>query len=578
MDRNKINLVMAGLLLAGAAWPAGAGAQSLSYGKAAAVSGEGAPDEGGQASPGDANDSGETGHASGRKGHHGRAHLSPYIEAAQVISAQLAPTHDVLTWSTLAAGVDGGLDGRNTQASFSVRYERRFGYGKADNGDTISGLARASVGIIPRTVAFEAGALATRTSTDGGAALPGSVDPNQSTRLWSAYAGPTLSTHAGDVAVNGAYRVGYTEVGSGGGVRAPGTGSSVDVFDHSVTQMASVHAGVAPGEALPVGIGVGGAFYQEDISNLDQRIRDLNLRADLAVPVSDTVSLVGGVGYEKVRVSSRDVVRDSVTKLPVVGSDGRYVTDHSAPRRIAYDTSGLIWDAGVTWRPSRRTAFEAHVGRRYGSTTYYGSFGWRATRRSTLNVSVYDSIAGFGGTINKALVDLPTDFEVSRNPVTGDINGCVATMEKGACLTSAFGAVRSATFRSRGIQASYAIEAGRLGMGLGAGYDRRKFIAAPGTILAAANGVTDENAWLSGWLSAQLDRDSTLSTFAYIDWFNSRLDGSDGTAVGANASYNRLLGRHLSANAALSIQGIQRSKAVDTWDASAMLGLRYSFF
>lgn len=577
MNRSHINPVLAGLLLAGTALPAGVGAQSISYGKASAEPADAASEAD---APGDA---GEARPAGGHRGRHGRAHIAPYIEATQVISAQLAPTHDVLTWTALAAGVDGGVDGRNTQASFSVRYERRFGYGKSDSGDTISGLARAAVGIVPRTVTLEAGALATRTTTDGGAALPGSVDPNSGTRLWSAYAGPSVSTHAGDVAITGAYRIGYTEVGSGRTVAGTPLARNVDVFDHSVTQMASFHAGVAPGEPLPIGIGVGGGWYQEDISNLDQRVRDANVRADVAVPVSDTVSLVGGVGYEKVRVTSRDAVRDPVTGIPVLGSDGRLITDKSSGRRIAYDTSGLTWDAGVTWRPSRRTALEAHVGRRYGSTTYYGSFGWHATRRSVLNVSVYDSIAGFGGTLNRALVDLPTDFEVSRNAVTGDINGCVSSLGTSttvgsACLTGALGGLRSATFRSRGIQASYSVTAGRLGMGLAAGYDRRKFIAAPGTVLAAANGVIDSNTWASAWLNGQIDRNSGFATFAYVDWFHSRLDGNDGTALGANASYSRAIGNHLSASAALSIQGIQRSQAVDTWDASALLGMRYTFF
>ena len=581
MNRRKISAVLAGATLAVTVLPTGAGAQSMSYGRASAGPGEGGGADAGADTGSDAGDADAPGGQSsgGRKGRHGRAHISPYIEAAQVVSAQLSPSHDVLTWSTLAAGVDGGIDGRNTQASFSLRYERRFGWGKSDDGDTLSGLARASVGIVPRTVTFEAGALATRTTTDGGQALPGSVDPDRSTRLWSVYAGPTLSTHAGEVAINGAYRIGYTEVGSD---RAGSAGTG-DLFDHSVTQMATLHAGTAPGDVLPVGLGVGAGYYREDISILDQRVSDFNARADVAVPVSDTVSLVGGVGYEKVEISARDAVRDGVTGLPLVGPDGRYVTDSSAPRQIAYETSGFIWDAGVTWRPSRRTAFEAHVGRRYGSTTYYGSFGWRASRRSTVNVSVYDSISGFGGQVNRALVELPTDFEVSRNPVTGDINGCVGTLNAslsggGACLTGALGSVRSATFRSRGIQASYSVSAGRLGMGVGAGYNRRKFIAAPGTILAVANGLTDQNTWLSAWLNGRIDRQSNFSTFAYVDWFESQLDGSSGTGFGANASYGRDLGHHLSANAALSIQGIQRSHQPDTWDASAMLGLRYTFF
>ena len=79
------------------------------------------------------------------------------------------------------------------------------------------------------------------------------------------------------------------------------------------------------------------------------------------------------------------------------------VTDKSVTRVLAYDTSGLIWDVGLIWRPSRRTAFEAHVGRRYGTTSYYGTFSYAPSDRSSLNVRVYDNVAGFGGQVNRAL-------------------------------------------------------------------------------------------------------------------------------------------------------------------------------
>ena len=49
---------------------------------------------------------------------------------------------------------------------------------------------------------------------------------------------------------------------------------------------------------------------------------------------------------------------------------------------------------------------------------------------------------------------------------------------------------------------------GRLQAGIGAGYDRRKFIAAPGTILASANGLTDENWWVSANVSGVADKSS----------------------------------------------------------------------
>jgi len=349
------------------------------------------------------------------------------------------------------------------------------------------------------------------------------------------------------------------------------------VFDHSTSHNAEIHAGTKAGTVLPVGIGVGGGFYQEDISNLDQRISDKHARADIAVPLGSDLQLVGGVGYEKVQISARDALKDSAGN-PVIGSNGRFVTDPSSPRIMAYDTSGLIWDAGLMWRPSRRTAFEAHFGRRYGSTSYYGSFAYAPNSRQSLNISVYDAISGFGGQLNSALAGLPTDFEAARNPLSGDIGGCLVSLEKGNCLTGALGSVRSATFRARGIIGSYGVSLGRISVGIGAGYDRRKFIAAPGTVLASANGVTDENIWLASYLNAKLDGRSSITTNLWASWFQSGFGlNADGSAMGATAAYNRSISDHLSATAAVGIDGVSHNAQPSTWDASALVGVRYSF-
>lgn len=516
-----------------------------------------------------------------------RTRIRPYIEAAQVAQAELSGGHEVLTWSMLAAGVDASVHGANSEGSASVRYERRFGWGKAASGDSISGIARGQVAIVPRALAVEAGALATRTTVDGSsAAVPGSFVGKDSTQLYSLYGGPTVNTRAGVVAVNGGYRIGYTKVGTSETLRTNGIAAGGDAFDHSTTHDARIHAGVRPGEVLPVGLGVGAGYTREDISNLAQRIRDFHARADVTVPVSGELALVGGVGYENMKVSSRDVLRDA-NGLPVIGSNGRYVTDTSQPRRIAYEASGLIWDAGVTWKPSPRTALEAHVGRRYGSTTYYGSFGWRVSPRSALNLSVYDSVSGFGGQLNQALVALPNDFQALRNPATGELSGCVnpaagatnAAPTGATCLNGALGSLRSAVFRARGVQGSYAVTMGRLGFGLAGGYDHRRFLAAPGTILASANGTVDRNTWLTAWLTGRLDQSTSFGTYVYADWFRSGLlTGGDGTALGANATLSHDFGNRIAGTAAVALQGLQRQQLEDFWQASALLGVRYSFF
>jgi hypothetical protein len=555
--------IAAGALLGGPAL-----AQSLPYGD---------PGDEAEAVPAKAENPRERrGRGDGRPG---RLHLDAYIEAAQMVDIELSPGDETLTYSVLAAGVDANVSGRNNAASVSLRYERRFGYGRAEDSDTISGVGRASLAVVPRKLQVEAGVLAERTriESNGGAVL-GAFDRGDTvTQVYSMYAGPSLNTHLGSAKVDAHYRIGYTKVTAPDlPVVAPGA-DPVDVFDHSTIHDAGVHIGTRPHQALPVGIGAGAGFYQEDISNLDQRVRDVHARADLVVPVTQSLAVVGGVGYEDVEVSSRDALRDA-SGDPVIGGDGRLITDPASPRVIAYETSGLIWDVGVMWRPSPRTSLEAHVGRRYGSTSYYGTFGWQATRRQSVNVAVYDQVAGFGGQVNRALAALPTEFTAVRNPLTGGIGGCVVSLEAGSCLGGALGSIRSATFRARGVAATWGVDSGRLQFGVGAGYDQRKFIAAPGTVLASANGVIDENYWLTAYLNGQLDRRSSFATSIYANWFQSGFASTgDGTAFGATAAYNRLLTGRLSATLAVGLDGVSREIEDDTWTASALAGVRYTF-
>ena len=103
-----------------------------------------------------------------------RSEISPYIETAQVLQAELSLGDDVVTYSRLAAGVDATITGRNSAAAVSLRYERRIGWSDdAPDGDVISGVARGSLAIVPRELTMEAGAMATHTRVDGGGAAGG---------------------------------------------------------------------------------------------------------------------------------------------------------------------------------------------------------------------------------------------------------------------------------------------------------------------------------------------------------------------------------------------------------------------
>jgi len=504
--------------------------------------------------------------------------VQPYIEVSQVLTAELSPGDEVLTFTQIAAGVDANVQGRNSGVSVSLRYERNIGYeDNAVDTDTLSGIARASIAIVPQAITFEAGALASRTRIDNGGGVTSNplVAEDQESQIYSLYAGPSIATRAGVLDITAQAQVGYTRLDVDDAVVNP-EGNLVDAFDDSVTYSGRARVGTRPGDPLPVGLAVEGGAFQEDVSNLDQRIRDRFVRAEAILPVSDSLAFVGGIGYEDVEVSSRDALRDEEGNL-VIGDDGRFVTDDSQPRQIAFDVDGLIWDVGVQWRPSTRTSLSATVGRRYDSTTYYGNFTYIPDRKSAFSVNVYDGITSFGGALVNSLSGVSSDFTAARNALTGDFGGLV-TGADGAEGLGLLGSVRSSSFRGRGGQISYQRELGRLTAAIAAGFDRREFIGAEGTVLEDLDGVADESYYLTGTLSSQIGQSASFAANAYVNWFTSGVDNSDVTGYGASAAYNRAISNKLTARAALSVDYIDSEFSDEDFAAaSALVGLRYDF-
>jgi hypothetical protein len=519
---------------------------------------------------------GGDGDAPGNAG--GNRAVQPYIEVNQVLSAELSPGNDVITFTQIATGVDVNLQGRNSGLAASVRYERNIGYGdNSVDGDAISGVLRGTLAVVPGALNFEAGALGIRTRVDagGGTTVNPLVREDQTSQIYNIYAGPTLTQRVGVVDVAAVTRVGYTRFELDSAVRDP-QGNPVDTFDDSVTYLGQLRAGVRPGDLLPIGIAATVGGFQEDISNLDQRVRDLYARVDVTLPVTPSLAVVGGIGYEDVQISSRDAVRDA-NGNPIIGPNGQFVTDSASPRILAFDVDGLLWDVGVQWRPSSRTSLSANVGRRYASTIYYGNFTYAPNQRSALAIDVYDGVTGLGGVLTNSLSRLSNNFEAVRNPVTGDFGGLV-TGQDGAGGIGNLGSVRSAAFRGRGVRASYQRIMGRTTAAIAAGYDRRTFIAAAGTVLGAANGLTDENYYVNAGLSHDIGRNANVTANGYINWFESGNDVGNVTGTGASLAYNRSITPRLVGRAAVGVDYFDSQfTADDVAFATALLGLRYNF-
>ena len=507
-----------------------------------------------------------------------RTDIVPYLEVGQVLTADLSNGGDVLTYSVVAVGVDAGVATRNAEAQVNLRYERRISWDDdiGDN-DVISGIGRARVDIVPRTLSFEAGGLAARDRVDlRGDGITNQVGGSDNvTQVYSIYAGPTLGTNVGNVSVTAAYRLGYTKVESSNVILGPGQ-EQIDVFDDSVSHSVSASVGQQPGD-LPFGWSVSGGYNREDASQLDQRFEEKYVRADVTVPVSPTVALVGGVGYEDIEISERDAVRD-VNGDPVRGPDGRFITDETSPRLLSYNEDGLIWDVGVLWQPSRRTSLEARIGRRYDSTTYYGSFNYQPSSRTSINISAYDAVAGFGSRLNDSLSTLPTSFNSSRNPLSGDLNTCVFGAAGGNCFNDALQSVASSSFRTRGITGSISTSAAGWTHGAAIGYNRRRFYTADTGALASFGGVVDEVYFANYFLAKEIDARSNFDANFYANYLQSGIGtGNDILALGANAAYYRNFTNRLSGTVAVGVDGFDSELLDDSVIGSALLGLRYSF-
>tara|TARA_R110000782_G_scaffold78276_2_gene154935 strand:+ start:85872 stop:87479 length:1608 start_codon:yes stop_codon:yes gene_type:complete len=508
-----------------------------------------------------------------------RTDVTPYIELDQTFVANLKGGSDnVLTYTSAAIGVDASVSTPRTEAVASLRYEHQFGWGKsAPDSDILSGIARARHSLIQDKLSIEGGALATRVRTDGFSSANGSLVTagDAVSHIYSLYAGPTLTSHVGDVSLNAAYRIGYTRVEddvnvSFGGIPALG------LFDESVYQSATASAGMQPGP-LPVGWSVGVGYDREDATELDQRYEDKWGRIDLTYPISRTLALVGGVGYEDIEISQRAALLDG-SGNPVLSSKGRLISDTSVPRLISYDVEGLIWDAGVLWRPSRRTSLEARVGRRYDSMHYIGSFSWRASPSSLLEIGYFDRIDSFGRALHGSLIALPTaGFEAPRNPFSGDLTGCASGENGGTCFNDALAAINGSNYRHRGIAALYSRTERRWNWGLGLGYSQRKFLTPDSSIFASYDGAKDEYYYANLFGGVKLDLNSSLGSSLYASHLDAGLGGVDVTNYGSYVTYDRLFGRRLSARASLGLDAIDTSDLETIITLLGQVGLRYQF-
>lgn len=503
-----------------------------------------------------------------------KVEATPYLAADQVVVAPLKGEGDVLTYTNVTAGVTASVQTRRLEAAVDLQYSHSFGWGdQLSDQDMISGIVAGQVAVAPG-LSLSAGGLATRVRTDG---LSGALVRNDdyASQVYAAYFGPSYAGRIGDLNVNASYRLGYARLEDDVSVDLPGGpigGAFAESWSHDF--MGSV--GVAPGVWLPLGLVASAGYSREDASQLDQRFEDSWGRLDATLPVSPTFALVGGIGYENIEISQRSPLLD-VNGVPVIGSGGRYVTDESSPRRLIYEFDDIIWDVGVLWRPSRRTSLEARVGERYGGMTYSGSFVWQG-RNQSFALVVFDGIDSFGRVITSNVAALSgSDFNVVRNPFTGDLSGCAFSVTGGGqCFNDALSGITGANFRYRGVAVQYAAERGPWGLGVGLGYSQRKFVTPSGATVFV-RGTRDQNWYGSASLSYRIDSRSNIDTVVYANYFDASGSRLDVLNMGAFTSYYRLVTRNLQASASVGVDGAKADDLDSVISAMGQVGLRYNF-
>jgi hypothetical protein len=508
-----------------------------------------------------------------------RARLTPYIEASQVVAADLNGG-DVLTYSTVGAGIDAQVQSRRVEVQVSYRYEHRFDYqNKLNNDHTHSGLATVKATVAPG-LSIEGGGIATRTRSDmrGDVQTSNVGNFSNSAQVFSAYVGPNLATHLGPMFVNGAYRFGYTKVEAPGSTGVAAGQPRLDYYDDSKVHVATASVGVKSGTVLPVGVTVSGSYTREDAGQLDQRFEGKYGRGDVVLPVLRGLAIAGGVGYEKIQVSQRDALLDGAGK-PVADGAGRFRTDPNSPRRLAYDLDGVFWDAGVIWKPSRRTFFEARVGRRYGSMSYTGSLSYQASPGSGIQIGVYDTVQTFGQQLNGGLSNLPTSIASSTDPFGNQFQGCVygtTGAATGGCMNAVLASATTSAYRARGVTGVAVAGRGGTRFGIGGGWARRDFIAPSGGSGFTTSGTSDTTIYGQLFASTDVGANGSLQGSVIGSYYNSDIPGNDGIyGWGANAAYTHRFGR-LGATLSTGIFGFERD-GESSASAQALLGLRYGF-
>lgn len=507
-----------------------------------------------------------------------RLELVPFADIRQTGIATLkGDRDDSVTYTELSTGLAARTNTRRIVASLGYVFSYRIAEaGRNEKSSQHNGEGRVQIELIKNMLTIEGGGLATQSRVDAGGASQqfANVSNNNLTQTYSGYIQPVTRHHVGDLDLTASYRFGYVKNEG----RSPNAlGVPTDRFDSSTNQTGLLQAGMGIG-ALPFEWTLSGQYQREDASALDQKFLSYTATLQVKVPIADTVAFVASSGYETNRQSTAQELIDPLTGVPVIDSSGRFVADPTKPRVLTYDQEGLIGDAGVIWRPSRRTRLEARVGRRYGGLTYSGLLEMQPDEQTTLNVIVSDRLNSFGRSVTNGLASAPVQLDFNNNDPQTAYQTCLFGVRgNGTCLGGALGQAAATSYRDRSLTAIYTHRLKRLSISLGGGYTRRTYIDDPNSLFSL-DGVVDQLFYMQGSGTLAMSRDAGLSFAFSANWFkNGQVGVGDVISYSVNTTYYRLLFRNLRAEASLGLESSKQDGSTADMSGRAQLGVHYDF-
>ncbi len=525
--------------------------------------------------------------------------IQPYVSLRQVVNTQTNDNRGAMGWLEAGAGFEMLLDTNRVQGNVSYQYARRFEeFGDVSTLNRHNANANVLAEVIEDLFFVHAGGLATQYATDmrGFNAINNDESNDNQTQIFSAFIEPRVYQRLGTFATFDArYRLGAVtadgpqssifdlpgDIGLG-----PGNALGSQLTD-SVTQSGDVRLASTRGTNT-INWMLIGAFTHEDIDELDQKYRDYSAGGELGVRVFRQFEVLGSVGYEDIENTQDTILFDPLTGEPALDSNGRLQVDPAMPRRTAFATDGIYWNAGFRYTPSRRTALEVRGGRRYGASNFFFDFNHQSRSGLLIRANFQQTLNSFSRLLTQSINGVPFNViragGIDQFAVPHCIIGIDPQSPGGECVGGLTQSLTPATFRSDNGTVSVSRRQDGLRWTVSGFYDRRRYVDAeqlqapgqpqlPGDLYGH-----DESFGVRGSVVLTPGRLHTIGfdTMIARNNYALSLDRRD-TLVMAGSTYTRRLNQKMFANG--SLYGTHRftGGGADSTSLTAAVGVRYNF-